>query len=64
MPENNLQQQLAEAYADASAHMDAEGVPEDSLFRGLVLVTLACNQNPILQSLMETLWPSPASLLQ
>lgn len=54
----------AEAMKAANLHMDAEGVPEDSLVRGIAEVQLACNGNPLLKKVMRQCWSNLDSLLQ
>lgn len=59
--------QMREAQTDAMViandHMDAQGVPDDSVLRGLAGVQLACNLNPALEFLCTEMWPSPQALL-
>lgn len=54
----------AEAMEQANEHLDASGVPEDSLVRGVVSVQLACNQNPMLSIAMKRCWPELDQLMQ
>lgn len=61
---NPSREAFEQAYAQASEHLDAEGVPEDSLYRGLVQVHLAINQTPGLGECMMGLWPNCYALMQ
>jgi hypothetical protein len=54
----------AEAMKQANEHMDAQGVPEDSVLRGMADIHLACNENPILGILMGRCYPSTETLLE
>jgi hypothetical protein len=54
----------AAAMVAANEHMDAEGIPEDSLVRGVASVQLACNANPMLSIAMKRCWPELEMLLQ
>jgi hypothetical protein len=56
--------EYAKAVIEADAHMDAKGIPADSLLRGLARLQLACNLNPDLEQVLRTHWPTPESLLQ
>jgi hypothetical protein len=57
-------QELAEAIEMADAHMDAIGVPENSINRDLIHLQLALNQNPGLLYLMREMWPNAYALTQ
>jgi hypothetical protein len=48
----------------ANEHMDASGVPEDSLIRGLADIQLACNAQPMLRQYMREGYPTPEQLMQ
>lgn len=50
--------------AQAMAHLDALGVPEDSLVRGLAEVTIACNIEPYLGKVMMSNYSMKESLMQ
>jgi hypothetical protein len=56
--------ELEEAIEQADAHMDAIGVPQDSLDRELVHLQLALNQNPGLLYLLREMWPNSRALVQ
>lgn len=47
----------------ANEHMDAQGVPEDSLYRGLASITVACTIDPMLRTLMSEMYPGPQQIL-
>jgi hypothetical protein len=42
--------------------MDNQGVPEDSLLRGLADVHDACSHHPVLLYLMSEMWPTTDTL--
>jgi hypothetical protein len=48
----------------ANEHMDALGVPDDSVIRGVVDIQLACNANPILKKLITQCWPTAETMLE
>jgi hypothetical protein len=53
-----------EAVRQAMEHCDAKGVPSDSLFRGLIDVKIACNEQPMIGELFTEMWPSADALMQ
>lgn len=57
-------EELAEAIEAANAHLDAVGVPADSIFRKMAYFSLALNQNPGLLQLMREMYPSGHALTQ
>lgn len=64
MSDEDVNQELQEAIKMADQHMDAVGVPEDSISRPLAHFSLALNQNPGLLYLMREMYPNARALTQ
>lgn len=47
----------------ANEHMDTLGVPDDSLYRGLASVQVACTIDPMLRILMREMYPGAQMLM-
>ena len=62
--QNRWQKEHREAMEIANDDMDARGIPQDSVIRGLADMQLACNANPVLAKIMKILYPSAVTLLE
>jgi hypothetical protein len=61
---NRCKEEHAEAMGMANAHMDAQGIPENSVMRGLADIQIACQAHPILSMIMKRCWPTTETLLE
>lgn len=61
---DNCARRHAEAMEQANAEMDEQGVPEDSLIRGMADISIACEHHPVLKALMREMYPTTSTLTQ